>query len=212
VTMVVVTHHHPDHTGGVQACRERFGSQGSGAPRARGTPATRCRGEGGRLVAAHAGPERLDAASSGDPRPHTGFDLALAPQAARAVLRRPVAGRGRQRRDRTARRRHDRVPGFAGALRLARTSGPVARARFARRVPPCAASGHSSGIGWSARTRWWQHSATSRSRSASCCRGLRRHRARLWGWAEMSLLAHLEKLERDHRASRDDRGWRAVAR
>jgi hypothetical protein len=34
----------------------------------------------------------------------------------------------------------------------------------------------------------------------------------LWGWAEMSLLAHLEKLERDHRASRDDRGWRAAAR
>lgn len=27
VTMIVVTHHHPDHTGGVAACRERFGAR-----------------------------------------------------------------------------------------------------------------------------------------------------------------------------------------
>ena len=34
----------------------------------------------------------------------------------------------------------------------------------------------------------------------------------LWGWAERSLLAHLEKLEREGRAERAGEGWRASAR
>jgi hypothetical protein len=34
----------------------------------------------------------------------------------------------------------------------------------------------------------------------------------MWGWAERSLLAHLQKLEREGRAERAGEGWRAPAR
>jgi len=212
VTMVVVTHHHPDHTGGVQACRERFGAKVVGH----------------RELAAHL---PLDVVvKDGDWLPLTpGLnDWTL------QVLETP--GHTRDSISLWHPRRRalfcgDLLPGGAGSVVIAPPDGDMTR--YLASLERCAAL--------EPQILWPAHGSPSGA-AVRRIRALVRHRLEregkvvaalgetpvplaellpgvyadtpqeLWGWAELSLLAHLEKLEREHRAVRDERGWRAHAR
>jgi len=212
VTMVVVTHHHPDHTGGVRACRERFGAKVVGH----------------RELAAHL---PLDVVvKEGDWLPLTpGLnDWTL------QVLETP--GHTRDSISLWHPRRRalfcgDLLPGGAGSVVIAPSDGDMTA--YLASLERCASL--------EPQVLWPAHGSPSGA-AVRRIRALVRHRLEregkvvaslgeqprplgellpvvyadtaqdLWGWAEMSLLAHLEKLEREHRAARDDRGWRALAR
>jgi glyoxylase-like metal-dependent hydrolase (beta-lactamase superfamily II)/8-oxo-dGTP pyrophosphatase MutT (NUDIX family) len=212
VTMIVVTHHHPDHTGGVQACRERFGAKVVGH----------------RELAVHL---PLDVVvKEGDWLPLTpGLnDWTL------QILETP--GHTRDSISLWHPRRRalfcgDLLPGGAGSVVIAPPDGDMTA--YLASLERCASL--------EPQVLWPAHGSPSGA-AVRRIRALIRHRLEredkvvgalgdepkplgellpvvyadtaqdLWGWAEMSLLAHLEKLERDRRASRDDRGWRAAAR
>ena len=212
VTMVVVTHHHPDHTGGVRACRERFGAKVVGH----------------RELAAHL---PLDVVvKEGDWLPLTpGLnDWTL------QVLETP--GHTRDSISLWHPRRRalfcgDLLPGGAGSVVIAPPDGDMTAylaslERCASLEPQILWPAHGSPSGAAVRRirALIRHRLEREGKVVAALGGQSRSLGELlpvvyadtaqdlWGWAEMSLLAHLEKLEREHRAARDDRGWRALAR
>ena len=212
VTMVVVTHHHPDHTGGVQACRERFGAKVVGHPK----------------LAAHV---PLDVAVS------DGDWLPLAPGLGDWTLQ--VLETPGHTRDSISlwhpKRRSlfcgDLLPGGAGSVVIAPPDGDMSA--YMASLERCAAL--------EPHMLWPAHGSPSGA-AVRRIRALVRHRLEreakvaaalgpeprtlddlvpvvyadtpqeLWGWAGQSLLAHLEKLEHEQRATHDAHGWRALAR
>lgn len=212
VTMIVVTHHHPDHTGGVKACRERFGAKVVGH----------------RELAAHV---PLDVVVK------EGDWLPLAPGLNDWTLQ--VLETPGHTRDSIslwhARRRAlfcgDLLPGGAGSVVIAPPDGDMTA--YLASLERCASL--------EPQMLWPAHGSPSGA-AVRRIHALVRHRLEregkvvaaladsprpldellpvvyadtpqeLWSWAELSLLAHLEKLEHERRAVRDDDGWRAVAR
>ena len=212
VTMIVVTHHHPDHTGGVTACRERLGA----------------RVVGHRLLAEHM---KLDVVVK------EGDVLPLAPGLNDWTLR--VLETPGHTRDSISlwqpKRRalfcDDLLPGGPGSVVIDPPDGDMraylsSLERCAALEPLTLFPAHGSPSG----------AAVRRIRALIAHRLEREGKVlaaldvgprpledlvprvyddtprELWGWAERSLLAHLEKLERDGRAERAGDGWRATAR
>ena len=212
VTMVVVTHHHPDHTGGVAACRERFGA----------------RVVGHRELSAHL---PLDVAvADGDWLPlvpgledwtlqvletpgHTRDSISLWHPKRRALF----CG--------------DLLPGGAGSVVIAPPDGDMTAylaslERCASLEPSMLWPAHGSPSGAAVRRirALIRHRLEREAKVESALGGTPRTLGELlpvvyadtpqdlWSWAEQSLLAHLEKLERERRASRDDAGWRLSPR
>jgi ribonuclease/clavin/mitogillin len=212
VTMIVATHHHPDHTGGVAACRERFGARVAGH----------------RLLA-----EKLPL----DVVVKDGDVLPLAPGLNDWTLR--VLGTPGHTRDsislwlpkRKALFCGDLLPGGAGTVVIDPPDGDM-RAYLAS-LERCAALGpetlfpaHGSPSGGAVRRirALVAHRLEREARVLAALdvgpRPLEDLVPRvyddtpreLWSLAERSLLAHLEKLEREGRAERAGEGWRAIAR
>jgi glyoxylase-like metal-dependent hydrolase (beta-lactamase superfamily II)/8-oxo-dGTP pyrophosphatase MutT (NUDIX family) len=212
VTMIVVTHHHPDHVGGVAACRDRFGA----------------RVVGHRLLA-----ETM----SIDVVVKDGDVLSLTPGLNDWTLR--VLETSGHTRDSISlwlpKRRAlfcgDLLPGGPGTVVIDPPDGDM-RAYLAS-LERCAAlepvtifPAHGSPSG--AAVRRIRALITHRlEREAKVLEALdvgprpledlvprvyADTPRELWGWAERSLLAHLEKLEREGRAERAGEGWRAIAR
>jgi glyoxylase-like metal-dependent hydrolase (beta-lactamase superfamily II)/8-oxo-dGTP pyrophosphatase MutT (NUDIX family) len=212
VTMIVVTHHHPDHTGGVAACRERLGA----------------RVVGHRLLAEHM---KLDVVVK------DGDVLPLAPGLNDWTLR--VLETPGHTRDsislwqpkRKALFCGDLLPGGPGSVVIDPPDGDMraylsSLERCASLEPVTLFPAHGSPSG----------AAVRRIRALIAHRLEREGKVlaaldvgprpledlvprvyddtprELWGWAERSLLAHLEKLEREGRAERAGEGWRASAR
>lgn len=211
VTMIVVTHHHPDHTGGVVACRERLGAKVVGH----------------RELAAHL---PLDVVVK------DGDWLPLVPGLEDWTLQ--VLETPGHTRDSIslwhAKRRGlfcgDLLPGGAGSVVIAPPDGDMTA--YLASLERCIALGP--------RQLWPAHGTPSGA-AVRRIQALVRHRLEregkvvaalseapralgellpvvyadtpqeLWGWAEQSLLAHLEKLEREQRAARDGASWRAAA-
>lgn len=208
VTMIVVTHHHPDHTGGVAACRERFGA----------------RVVGHRELARHL---PLDVVVK------DGDVLPLVPGLNDWTLR--VLETPGHTRDSISlwheKRRTlfcgDLLPGGAGSVVIDPPDGDMTS--YLASLERCAAL--------EPRTLFPAHGSPSGG-VVQRIRALVEHRLgregkvvaalgdssqtlaelvpvvytdtprELWGWAERSLLAHLEKLERDGRVVRSGEGWR----
>ena len=212
VTMIVVTHHHPDHTGGVAACRERFGA----------------RVVGHRLLA-----ERMKL----DVVVKDGDVLPLAPGLNDWTLRvLETPGHTRDSNSLWQPRRRalfcgDLLPGGPGTVVIDPPDGDM-RAYLAS-LERCAAlepvtlfPAHGSPSGAAVRRirALVAHRLERETKVVGALdvgpRSLEDLVPRvyddtpreLWGWAERSLLAHLEKLEREGRAERAGEGWRAPAR
>ena len=212
VTMVVVTHHHADHTGGVAACRERYGA----------------RVVGHRLLSEHMKTDVV--VKDGDVLP-------LAPGLNDWTLR--VLETPGHTRDSISlwqpKRRllfcGDLLPGGGGTVVIDPPDGDM-RAYLAS-LERCAAlepvtlfPAHGSPTGAAVRRiraliahRLERGSLVlaalvvgPRSLEDLVPRVYDDTPRELWGWAERSLLAHLEKLEREGRAERAGQGWRAQAR
>jgi glyoxylase-like metal-dependent hydrolase (beta-lactamase superfamily II) len=212
VTMIVVTHHHPDHTGGVAACRERYGA---------------------RVVGHRALAERVPL----DVVVKDGDVLPLAPGLNDWTLR--VLETPGHTRDSISlwqpKRRTlfcgDLLPGGPGSVVIDPPDGDMrayleSLERCAALEPAILFPAHGSPAG----------AAVRRIRALIAHRLEREARVlaaldvgprpledlvprvyddtprELWGWAERSLLAHLMKLEREGRAERAGEGWRAPAR
>lgn len=212
VSMIVVTHHHADHTGGVAACRERFGA----------------RVVGHRELASHL---PLDVVVK------DGDILPLLPGLndwALRVLETPGHSRDSislWHEKRQALFCGDLLPGGAGSVVIDPPSGDMSD--YLASLERCAAL--------EPRTLFPAHGSPSGA-AVRRIRALIRHRLEreaqvlgaldgsartlpelvpvvyadtpreLWGWAERSLLAHLEKLAREGRAVQTGEGWRAAAR
>ena len=211
VKMIVVTHHHPDHTGGVQACRERFRARVVGHARlAKHVPLDVVAKDGDWLpLAPGIGDWTLqvletpghtrDSISLWHPKRHALFCGDLVPGGAGTVIIDPPDG------DMTA---------YLASLERCATLGPVTlfpahgsptgaavrrirsliRHRLDREEKVLGAL--ASGIAMPASLAELLpvvYSDTPRE---------------LWAFAERSLLAHLEKLERDGRAVRVGDTWR----
>lgn len=212
VKMIVVTHHHPDHIGGVQACRERFHAKVVGH----------------RLLARHV---PLDVVA------RDGDWLPLAPGIddwTLQVLETPGHTRDSislWHRKRRALFCGDLLPGGAGTVVIDPPDGDMST--YLASLERC--------LELDPVTLFPAHGSPSGA-AAKRIRGLIRHRLdreekvvtalvdagepvsladlvpvvyadtprELWGFAERSLLAHLEKLERDGRARRADERWRAA--
>jgi glyoxylase-like metal-dependent hydrolase (beta-lactamase superfamily II)/8-oxo-dGTP pyrophosphatase MutT (NUDIX family) len=212
VTMIVVTHHHPDHTGGVPACRERLGA----------------RVVGHRLLAELM---RVDVVvKEGDVLPltpglndwtlrvletpgHTRDSISLWHEKRRALF----CG--------------DLLPGGPGSVVIDPPDGNMAGylmslERCAAMDPVTLFPAHGSPSGAAVR-RIRALIAHRLEREAKVLAALdvgprpledlvprvyADTPREMWAWAERSLLAHLEKLERDGRAERAGEGWRALAR
>ena len=209
VTMIVVTHHHPDHTGGVQACRQRFGA----------------RVVGHRELAPHL---PLDVVVK------DGDWLPLAPGLndwTLQILETPGHSRDSISLWHAKRRAlfcGDLLPGGAGSVVIDPPDGDMTA--YLASLERCASLDPV--------TLFPAHGSPSNA-AVRRIRALIRHRLEreekvmaalapgpaalaellpvayadtsreLWGWAERSLLAHLEKLERDGRAAREGDRWRA---
>jgi len=212
VTMIVVTHHHPDHTGGVAACRERFGAKVVGH----------------RLLADKM---QLDVVvKDGDVLPLTpGLnDWTL------RVLETPGHTRDSISLWQPKRRAlfcGDLLPGGPGSVVIDPPDGDMraylgSLERCAALEPETLFPAHGSPSGAAVR-RIRALIAHRLEREAKVVASLDvgprpledlvprvydDTPRELWGWAERSLLAHLEKLEREGRAERAGEGWRAAAR
>jgi glyoxylase-like metal-dependent hydrolase (beta-lactamase superfamily II)/8-oxo-dGTP pyrophosphatase MutT (NUDIX family) len=212
VTMVVVTHHHPDHIGGVAACRERLGA----------------RVVGHRLLAEHL---PLDVVVK------DGDWLPLAPGLGDWTLQvLETPGHTRDsislwHRSRRALFVGDLLPGGAGTVVIDPPDGDMSDylaslERCAAMEPAMLWPAHGSPSG----------AAVRRIRALIEHRLLRERRVlaalsreplaleallprvyddtprELWGWAERSLLAHLEKLAREGRARVEGGQWAGAGR
>ena len=208
VTMIVVTHHHPDHTGGVAACRARFGAKVVGH----------------RELAPHL---PLDVVV------RDGDVLPLVPGLNDWTLR--VLETPGHTRDSISlwhpRRRAlfcgDLLPGGPGSVVIDPPDGNMAAylaslERCAALEPVTLFPAHGSPSGAAVR-RIRALIAHRMEREAKVVAALRPDAAALaelvpgvyddtpremWSWAERSLLAHLEKLEQDGRAARAGDRWR----
>ncbi len=214
VKLIVVTHHHPDHTGGVAACRERFGARHGAkvvghrdlAPH---LPLDMVMKEGDRLPLA---PGHNDWTLTVLETPgHTRDSLSLWLPKRRAL----VCG--------------DLLPGGPGSVVIDPPDGDMGTylaslERCAALEPQTLFPAHGSPSG----------AAVRRIRALVKHRLEREHKVlaaltaeartlgelvptvyddtkpELWGWAERSLLAHLEKLASEGRAAREGSGWRLV--
>jgi glyoxylase-like metal-dependent hydrolase (beta-lactamase superfamily II)/8-oxo-dGTP pyrophosphatase MutT (NUDIX family) len=210
VTMIVATHHHPDHTGGVAACRERLGA----------------RVVGHRLLADHV---PLDVVVK------DGDWLPLAPGIGdwtMQVLETPGHTRDSISLWHRARRGlfcGDLLPGGPGTVVIDPPDGDMSA--YLASLERCAALEPA--------TLWPAHGSPSGA-AVRRIRGLIEHRhlrerrvlaalgteprtleelvprvyddtaRELWGWAERSLLAHLEKLAREGRARAEGGRWTAA--
>src|ERR1043166_4417831 len=211
VTMIVVTHHHPDHTGGVAACRERLGA----------------RVVGHRDLAPHV---PLDVVVK------DGDWLPLAPGLNDWTLR--VLETPGHTRDSISLWHEKRRTLFCGDL-LAGGAGSVVidppdgnMRDYLGSLERCAALGaetlfpaHGSPSGAAERhiraliAHRMEREAkvvaalggTARTLEQLLPGGYAAPPRELWTWARRSLLAHLEKLERDGRAMRAGDAWRAIA-
>jgi glyoxylase-like metal-dependent hydrolase (beta-lactamase superfamily II)/8-oxo-dGTP pyrophosphatase MutT (NUDIX family) len=212
VTMIVVTHHHPDHTGGVAACRERLGA----------------RVVGHRELATHL---PLDVVvKDGDVLPLLpGLD-----DWALRVLETPGHSRDSISLWHEKRRAlfcGDLLPGGAGSVVIDPPDGDMgdylaSLARCAALEPRTLFPAHGSPTGAAARRihALIRHRLEREAKVVGALDDTARALPELvpgvyadtprelWGWAERSLLAHLEKLAREGRATRTNEGWRAGAR
>ena len=212
VTMIVVTHHHADHTGGVAACRERLGA----------------RVVGHRELAAHL---PLDVVVK------DGDVLPLLPGLNDWTLRvLETPGHSRDSISLWHEKRRalfcgDLLPGGAGSVVIDPPDGNMrdyfaSLERCAALEPQTLFPAHGSPSGAAVRRirALVQHRLerearvlgtlddTSRTLAELVPRVYADTPRELWGWAERSLLAHLEKLEHDGRAARAGEGWRAGSR
>lgn len=213
VTMIVVTHHHPDHTGGVLACRERFGA----------------RVVGHRLLAEHL---PLDVVvKDGDWLPLTpGLnDWTL------QVLETPGHTRDSislWHRSRRALFCGDLLPGGAGSVVIDPPDGDMtdylaSLERCAALDPVTLFPAHGSPSGAAVRRirALVRHRLERETKVVAALADAGGSPAplaallpvvyadtprELWSWAERSLLAHLEKLEREGRARRAGDAWCAA--
>jgi glyoxylase-like metal-dependent hydrolase (beta-lactamase superfamily II)/8-oxo-dGTP pyrophosphatase MutT (NUDIX family) len=210
VTMIVVTHHHPDHTAGVAACRERFGARVAGH----------------RDLAPHL---PLDVVvKDGDRLPLTpGLnDWVL------EVLETP--GHTRDSISLWHRRRRalfcgDLLPGGGGSVVIDPPDGDMSRylaslERCAAMDPVTLFPAHGSPSGAATRRirALIQHRLDREAKVVAALSPEPRTIAELlpvvyddtprelWSWAARSLLAHLEKLGRDGRAAQAGERWRAA--
>lgn len=208
VTMVIVTHHHPDHTGGVEACRKRFRARVAGhttlAPYVKLDHAL---GDGDVIELSPGDPAwNLHVLSTPG---HTRDSISLWRPASRALL----CG--------------DLVPGGPGSVIIDPPDGDMGQylgslERLAALGPLTLFPAHGSPQGAAVRRirALVQH---RREREAKVLAALAlepRSLAdllpvayddtprELWPYAERSLLAHLLLLERGSRAARDGERWR----
>ncbi|MCC6348803.1 MAG: MBL fold metallo-hydrolase [Candidatus Eisenbacteria bacterium] len=210
VTTVIVTHHHPDHTGGVEACRERFGARVAGhaalAPHVKLDTVL----ADGDLVRLSPGDPAWDLHVLATPG-HTRDSLSLWRPASRALF----CG--------------DLVPGGPGSVIIDPPDGDMGQylaslERLAALNPGTLFPAHGSPQGAAVR-RIRQLIEHRRGREAKVRAALRpapRAIAELlpeayadtppdlWPLAERSLLAHLQLLEREGRAAREGDLWRGA--
>ena len=212
VTMIVVTHHHPDHTGGVIACRERFGARVVGhRDLAAHLPLDVVVKDGDRLPLV---PGHNDWVLSVLETPgHTRDSISLWHEKRRALF----CG--------------DLLPGGAGSVVIDPPDGDMATylaslERCAALEPETLFPAHGSPTGAAVRRirALVRHRLEREAKVAAALGETARTLGELvpivyadtppelWNLAERSLLAHLEKLERDGRAGQTGGGWRAVAR
>jgi len=212
VTMIVVTHHHADHTGGVAACRERFGA----------------RVVGHRELAAHL---PLDVVVK------DGDVLPLVPGLNDWTLRvLETPGHSRDSISLWHEKRRalfcgDLLPGGAGSVVIDPPDGNMrdylaSLERCAALEPQTLFPAHGSPSGAAVRRirALVKHRLEREAKVVAALSDTERSLAELvpavyadtphelWAWAERSLLAHLEKLEHDGRAARVAGTWRAAAR
>ena len=212
VTMIVVTHHHPDHTGGVAACRERFGA----------------RVVGHRELARHL---PLDVVvKDGDVLPLLpGLnDWSLRVLETPGHSRDSISLWHEQRRALFC---GDLLPGGAGSVVIDPPDGDMhdylaSLERCAVLEPQTLFPAHGSPSGAAVRRirALVRHRLEREAKVVGALAETPRSLAELvplvyddtprelWSWAERSLLAHLQKLERDGRAARVGESWRALAR
>ena len=209
VKLVIVTHHHPDHTGGVAACRERFGAKVVGhAALASHLPIDLTVKDGDRLPLA---PGHSDWSLTVLETPgHTRDSISLWLQKRRALF----CG--------------DLLPGGPGSVVIDPPDGDMraylaSLARCAALEPETLFPAHGSPSGAAVR-RIRMLIEHRLQREARVVRALSTENARtlgellptvyddtkpeLWSWAERSLLAHLEKLAAEGRVERAGSGWR----
>lgn len=211
VTIVIVTHHHPDHTGGVEACRARFGARVAGhaalAPHVRLDVVL---GDGD-VIELSPGEPAWDLHVLSTPG-HTRDSISLWRPASRALF----CG--------------DLVPGGPGSVIIDPPDGDMGQylaslERLAGLGPVTLFPAHGSPQGAAVR-RIRQLVKHRRGREAKVLAALRPEPlaladllpeayadtpADLWPLAERSLLAHLLLLEREKRAARDGERWRLAA-
>jgi len=208
VTMIVVTHHHPDHVGGVAASRARFAAKVVGHPElAKHLPLDVVVRDGDVLPLA---PGLNDWTLRVLETPgHTRDSLSLWQPKRRALF----CG--------------DLLPGGPGSVVIDPPDGDMADylaslERCAALEPVTLFPAHGSPAGGAVRRirALIQHRLEREARVVAALRHGSRTPAELlpavyddtpqelWKWAERSLLAHLQKLEREGRAVRDDERWR----
>ncbi|MFM7230579.1 MAG: MBL fold metallo-hydrolase [bacterium] len=213
VKLVVVTHHHPDHTGGVQACRERFGAKVVGHAALAGRMSIDLAvKDGDRLPLA---PGHNDWALTVLETPgHTRDSISLWMPRRRAL----VCG--------------DLLPGGPGSVVIDPPDGDLRQ--YLASLERCAALGpemlfpaHGSPSGAAVRRirALIAHRMEREGKVVAALDAVAGEartlgellpvvyadtKPELWGWAERSLLAHLEKLEGEGRAARAGDGWRGV--
>ena len=212
VKLIVLTHHHPDHTGGVAACRERFGAR-SGA-----------KVVGHRDLAPHLPLDLV--VKDGDRLPlapgHNDWTM--------TVLETP--GHTRDSISLWLPKRRslfcgDLLPGGAGSVVIDPPDGDMraylaALERCAALEPQTLFPAHGSPSGAAVRRirALIRHRLEREGKVVAALSDQARTlgelvavvyadtKPELWSWAERSLLAHLEKLAAEDRAERAESGWR----